>query len=64
MIGNILPFWMNRMRDNGIYVIIDFPAHNKYLEEAKGIIAAMTTKYGDHPNLIYEIWNEPDYFGL
>lgn len=22
----------------------------------------MATKYGKHPNVIYEIWNEPDYF--
>jgi endoglucanase len=48
--------------DNGIYVIIDFHAHNKYLEEAKLFFAEMATKYGEHPNVIYEIWNEPDYF--
>ncbi len=48
--------------DNGIYVIIDFHAHKKYLEEAKGFFAEMATKYGEHPNVIYEIWNEPDYF--
>lgn len=48
--------------DNGIYVIIDFHAHNKYLEEAKQFFAEMATKYGEYPNVIYEIWNEPDYF--
>jgi len=48
--------------DNGIYVIIDFHAHNKYLEEAKVFFAEMATKYGEYPNVIYEIWNEPDYF--
>lgn len=48
--------------DNGIYVIIDFHAHNKYTEEAKTFFAEMATKYGRYPNVIYEIWNEPDYF--
>ena len=48
--------------DNGIYVIIDFHAHNKYIEGAKAFFAEMASKYGEHPNVIYEIWNEPDYF--
>lgn len=48
--------------ENGIYVIIDFHAHNKYTEEAKTFFAEMATKYGRYPNVIYEIWNEPDYF--
>lgn len=48
--------------EKGIYVIIDFHAHKKYTEEAKTFFAEMATKYGKHPNVIYEIWNEPDYF--
>jgi endoglucanase len=48
--------------DNGIYVIIDFHAHNKYIEGAKAFFAEMASKYGELPNVIYEIWNEPDYF--
>ncbi len=48
--------------ENGIYVIIDFHAHNKYLESAKLFFAEMAEKYGEYPNIIYEIWNEPDYF--
>lgn len=48
--------------ENGIYVIIDFHAHNKYLEEAKEFFAEMATKYGEHSNVLYEILNEPDYF--
>lgn len=47
---------------NGIYVIIDFHAHKNYLPYAKTFFAEMATKYGKHPNVIYEIWNEPDYF--
>ena len=48
--------------DNGIYVIIDFHAHKKYTEEAKQFFDEMARKYGEYPNVIYEIWNEPDYF--
>lgn len=48
--------------DNGVYVIIDFHAHNKYIEEAKTFFSEMAMKYGQYPNVIYEIWNEPDYF--
>ena len=48
--------------ENGIYVIIDFHAHHKYTEEAKAFFAEMAEKYWVYPNVIYEIWNEPDYF--
>lgn len=48
--------------ETGIYVIIDFHAHKKYTEEAKMFFAGMAEKYGEYPNVIYEIWNEPDYF--
>lgn len=47
---------------NGIYVIIDFHSHKKHTEEAKKFFAQMATKYKDCPNVIYEIWNEPDHF--
>lgn len=46
----------------GIYVIIDFHSHQKHTTEAKQFFADMATKYGKYPNIIYEIWNEPDYF--
>jgi endoglucanase len=45
----------------GIYVIIDWHCHNIKLPEAKGFFAKMATKYGKYPNVIYEIYNEPDY---
>lgn len=44
-----------------IYVIIDWHSHNINLEEAKLFFAEMSQKYGKHPNIIYEIFNEPDY---
>jgi len=47
--------------DLGIYVIIDFHEHNaeNYLNEAKIFFSAMAKKYGNSPNVIYEIYNEP-----
>jgi endoglucanase len=45
----------------GIYVIIDWHSHNIKLNEAKSFFAMVATQYGKYPNLIYEIFNEPDY---
>lgn len=44
----------------GIYVIIDWHSHNIRLEEAKRFFAQMAATYGHHPNVIYEIFNEPE----
>jgi endoglucanase len=45
----------------GIYVIIDWHSHNINLNEAKTFFAEMSRLYGKYPNVIYEIFNEPDY---
>ena len=45
----------------GIYVIIDWHSHNIKLEEAKTFFKEMATDYGKYANVIYEIFNEPDY---
>jgi len=45
----------------GIYVIIDWHSHNIKLNEAKTFFAMMAAQYGKYPNVIYEIFNEPDY---
>lgn len=45
--------------ENGIYVIIDFHSHHLELDLAKTFFAEMATKYGEYPNIIYEIFNEP-----
>lgn len=45
----------------GIYVIIDWHSHNIRLNEAKAFFIAMATKYHSYPNIIYELFNEPDY---
>ncbi len=45
----------------GIYVIIDFHTHHAedYRAEAKKFFGDMARKYGNEPNVIYEIYNEP-----
>lgn len=46
--------------EEGIYVIIDWHSHNINLEEAKVFFKEMATLYSGYPNIIYEIFNEPD----
>lgn len=46
----------------GIYVIIDWHCEGnnlQYLDQEKAFFGKMAKKYGDKPNVIYEIWNEP-----
>ena len=47
---------------SGVYVLIDFHSHKKHTEEAKKFFEKMAHQYGNYPNVIYEIWNEPDYY--
>ncbi len=47
--------------DNNIYVIVDWHSHNINLLEAKKFFAEIATKYKGVPNVIYEVFNEPDY---
>lgn len=47
--------------DAGIYVIIDWHSHNIQTKEAKAFFTEMATKYRRYPNVIYEIFNEPDH---
>lgn len=44
-----------------LYVIIDWHDHNAHRNEAKAIdfFRKMATKYGKHPHVMYEIFNEP-----
>jgi endoglucanase len=46
---------------SGVYVIIDWHSHNIQTEEAKQFFKEIATKYGKYSNVIYEIFNEPDY---
>lgn len=45
----------------GVYVIVDWHSHHIRLEEAKEFFATVAEKYKDYPNIIYEIFNEPEY---
>jgi endoglucanase len=42
------------------YVIIDWHDHNIHLNESKLFFEKMAKEYGKYPNVIYEIYNEPD----
>jgi len=45
----------------GIYVIIDWHDHRaqNHVKEAKAFFAEMAQRYGDKPNVLYELYNEP-----
>ena len=44
---------------NGVYVIIDWHAHDMYTNEAKAFFGQMAKQYGKYPNVRYELFNEP-----
>lgn len=46
---------------NGVYVIVDWHDHNLHEQEAIGFFSRMAARYGKYPNVIWEIFNEPDY---
>lgn len=46
--------------ENNVYVIIDWHSHKVYTEEAIEFFTQMAKKYGHHPHVIYEIFNEPE----
>ncbi|RYG15497.1 MAG: glycoside hydrolase family 5 protein, partial [Caulobacteraceae bacterium] len=43
----------------GLYVIVDWHAHEPEPQAASRFFAHIAAKYGDHPNVIYETYNEP-----
>lgn len=45
--------------ENGIYVVVDWHAHEPEPKLAAEFFEAIARKYGDKPNLIYETYNEP-----
>ena len=46
---------------NDVYVIIDWHSHDIFEEDAVKFFTQMAIKYKGVPNVIYEIFNEPDY---
>lgn len=47
--------------ENDLYVIVDWHSHRaeENVDEAVAFFEDLATRYGDHPNIIYEIYNEP-----
>jgi endoglucanase len=47
--------------EQGIYVIIDWHDHkaHQHTAQAQAFFAEMAQRYGEYPNVIYEIFNEP-----
>jgi len=45
---------------NDMYVIIDWHSHSIKTQEAKDFFQLVAQKYKDYPNIIYEIFNEPE----
>jgi endoglucanase len=50
---------------DGIYVLIDWHDHhsNLHIPESKEFFTKMAKRYTGVPNVIYEIWNEPEAIG-
>lgn len=46
---------------NGAYVIIDWHSHDVFTDEAVKFFRQMAIRYKGVPNVIYELFNEPDY---
>ena len=46
--------------ENGIYVIIDWHSHNIHADQAEEFFSRIAQQYANHPNIIYEIFNEPE----
>lgn len=47
--------------DLGLYVVVDWHAHEAEPEQAATFFSEIARCYGRYPNLIYEIWNEPSH---
>lgn len=43
----------------GLYVIVDWHSHTLQTEAAAKFFGMVAQKYGRHPNVIYELYNEP-----
>lgn len=54
---------IDRAIQNGVYVLIDWHDHHaeKHVEASKAFFAQMAQKYAGNPQVIYEIFNEPDH---
>jgi endoglucanase len=50
---------------NGIYVLVDWHDHHAYknVAQSKAFFSMMAQRYKGVPNVIYEVWNEPERIG-
>ncbi len=46
--------------EQGIYVLVDWHSHKIHTDEASDFFTKIATKYKGIPNVIYEIFNEPE----
>ncbi|WP_197492183.1 glycoside hydrolase family 5 protein [Arachidicoccus ginsenosidimutans] len=46
---------------SGIYVIVDWHSHNINLDSATQFFTTIAKKYHRYPNILYELYNEPDF---
>jgi endoglucanase len=44
----------------GIYAVVDWHGHEPHTEQALGFFEAVATRYPDSPNVLFELWNEPN----
>ncbi|WP_170148147.1 glycoside hydrolase family 5 protein [Marinoscillum furvescens] len=44
----------------GLYVVVDWHSHNIHTASAVGFFSRIAKEYGHLPNVVYEIFNEPD----
>lgn len=51
---------VNACIKNGVYVLIDWHDHNIHEHQAVEFFAMMAKEYHQYPNIIYEIYNEPN----
>jgi endoglucanase len=52
---------VNAAIKNNLYVIIDWHSHHIQIEAAKTFFTRVANRYSQYPNVIYEIFNEPEY---
>jgi len=59
---NLITKVVDRAIERGIYVLIDWHDHhaNHNIEQAKSFFTRIAQQYQDSPQIIYEIWNEPE----